>query len=702
VKTKKRVFAATETLALRAACVFRQEENGNYLASLPHFSIEFYFYDFKMLKQLVTTYVQENLKGLTPLELSRFLPARSVILEEITFNVKRSTERREVTIKTPNLNAIAEPIGQTSGRSKKIKAYERDAEITDLMRRLSEEQANIILLGESGTGKTTVLAAAVRKLQDDLASGKTVFGEETDDDNAETTSRHRFWQTNGSRLIAGMKYLGQWQERCEAVIAELSEIKGVLCAENLLDLISVGGSDPSESLAAFLMPFLERGELRMVIEAAPPELDACRRLLPGFIDSFEIVRLPEFTQEKALSLLEKLAAVQSHNSSIIYSQKIIDLIYRLFSRFLPYETFPGKTPIFLNELFEKQKTKNKKQIVAVKNQAALTIDDVIENFVKLTGLPELFLRDEIPLEISEIINTLASQVIGQPAACRQVANLVTTFKAGLNDPNRPLGVLLFAGQTGVGKTELAKALSRFFFGASEKQNENRLIRLDMSEYSLPGAASRLLINANGSPSELIQKVRQQPFCVVLFDEIEKAEPGVFDILLNLFDEGRLTDRFGRVANFRSAVVILTSNLGAEKLGSIGFGENNSLSFERDARAFFRPEFFNRLDSIVEFSALSHNSINQIAEKELLAIAEREGLQTANIKLIWSPATIDLLVARGFDLRYGARPLQRTIENLVTTPLAKFLLANPNLQNCQLKIDLTAETEIIFSTTDFDS
>lgn len=699
-KIKKRVFAATETLALRAACVYRQEKSGNFVATLPHFGIEFYFYDLKTLKQLVVTYVQESLKGQTPLELSRYLPPLRVSLDEIIVNVKRPTRLFDNNKETPNLKIVAEPLGASAMavRAKKPRAYERDLEIADLIVRLKQEHSNIILLGESGVGKSTVLTEAVRQIEENLTNDRTNLADDDEDDETEILPRHRFWQTNGSRLIAGMQYLGQWQERSEAVVAELGQIKGVLCAESLLDLISVGGSDPKESLAAFFTTFLERGELRMIVEATPAELDACRRLLPNFVDSFQIVRLAEFTVETALSVLEKIAVAHARNNSIVVEQTVVKLIYHLFKRFLPYETFPGKMPNFLSELFEKQKTKQKKQLIDSKEAVVITSDDVIEHFVRLTGLPELFLRDEIALDVSEVVQNLESQVIGQKAACEQVANLVTTFKAGLNDPNRPLGVLLFVGQTGVGKTELAKALARFFFGADGANNENRLIRLDMSEYNLPGAggAARLLTNAQGDPSDFIQKIRQQPFCVVLLDEIEKAEPGVFDVLLNLFDEGRLTDRLGRVANFRSAVVILTSNLGAEKFGSIGFGENNAISFEREAQSFFRPEFFNRLDAVVEFKALAQSVVRQITEKELHSIAEREGLRAAGIDLKWSPETNDFLAARSFDARYGARPLQRTIENLIAVPLAKFLLAQPDLRNCSLLIELNADAEILFS------
>ncbi len=180
----------------------------------------------------------------------------------------------------------------------------------------------------------------------------------------------------------------------------------------------------------------------------------------------------------------------------------------------------------------------------------------------------------------------------------------------------------------------------------------------------------------------------------MFDEIEKADAAVFDVLLGLFDEGRLTDRFGRTTNFRSAVIVLTSNIGAEKFGAIGFGENAFASFEREAQKFFRPEFFNRLDAVVQFNSLDAESLYEITEKELRAIAKREGLQAQNIKLVWTSEVVTFLAAKGFDPRYGARPLQRTIENLIVAPLAKFLL-NQTAKDCCVKITINDNDQLNF-------
>ena len=225
----------------------------------------------------------------------------------------------------------------------------------------------------------------------------------------------------------------------------------------------------------------------------------------------------------------------------------------------------------------------------------------------------------------------------------------------------------------------------------------RLIRLDMSEYATPWAADRLLLRADGEPSEFIQRIRRQPFSVVLFDEIEKAHPDIFDVLMNVFDEGRLTDRFGRATIFRSAVIVLTSNLGASSSSQLGFGErSNPGRYEAAAREFFRPEFFNRLDAVVRFDALPATAIEAITEKELREIASREGLKKLNLRLSWSREVVAHLTRTGFDSRYGARPLQRAIESQVVTPLARRLLAASVPPGADIALSLNSSGEIVMS------
>ncbi|NJM54241.1 MAG: hypothetical protein HC846_13180 [Blastocatellia bacterium] len=263
----------------------------------------------------------------------------------MTFQSRRKFKKEEYVKETPNLLATAEPLGAKDFTKRISKAYEREKEVEDLIKRLTKEKASVIILGESGIGKTTVLTAAVKQIEKDLLKNPDV-DEDFDPEYDEKNPKNRFWQTNGGRLISGMKYLGQWEERMEAIIGELSDIDGVLCVEKLLDLIQYGGREANESLASFLIPYLQRGEIRIVAEATPAEFDACRRLLPNFVNLFQVVRLPEFSETQATIILTRIADSNSQNLKVEYSANVINLVYRLFTRFIPYQKFPSKTPQF--------------------------------------------------------------------------------------------------------------------------------------------------------------------------------------------------------------------------------------------------------------------------------------------------------------------------------------------------------------------
>jgi ATP-dependent Clp protease ATP-binding subunit ClpC len=675
---RTRVYACEETVLLRVGCVCGKDANGLLVCAMPLMGGRFTYYEPDALKGLVEHYVQTALKGLTPQQVARFLPPRSVALDELVIHVAGRARSRREDPELEALQAVAEPIGARGVRRQLSRPWERDAQVARLVERLGRERANVVLLGETGSGKTAILAEAARKAEREQPDKE---GESSEGDEALYAVRNRFWLTSAARLIAGMQYLGQWQERCEEIIAQLSTIGGVLCVENLLDLVRTGGSGPGDSLAAFVLPYVQRRELRLVAEATPAELDACRRLLPGFADVFQVLSIPAFTRPQAVTALAQVARARERNLRVSIEAGAVDQIHRLFARFMPYQGFPGPASSFLLELFDQA---HRKKAGAVTARAAT------EQFVRRTGLPEVFLRDDLPLRREEVLTTLRAQVIGQDAACEAAVDLILTFKAALNDPGRPVGVLLFCGPTGVGKTELARAVSRFFFGHGDERD--RLIRLDMSEYAGPGAAERLLGSAHaalglrGEPSPLIRRVRQQPFAVVLLDEIEKAAAEVFDVLLGVFDEGRLTDPYGRLTLFRSTVVIMTSNLGADRPESFGLGKPAAPDYDAEAMAFFRPEFFNRIDAVVRFHPLSPEAMRQIAEKELHDLANREGLARAGLRLRWTDALVDWLIARGFDRRYGARPLQRAIETLVVAPLARHLIEYQDVSSGEILLD----------------
>jgi ATP-dependent Clp protease ATP-binding subunit ClpC len=663
-----RITPCPETIPMVVPCITGLQESGLPVCVIPNFGLQFSYQAGGDVRSLVAHYVKESLRGLAPSQLALRLPPTGCRLGEIVLRHRIGAERVPAPETRPELKVlftIADPLLQDRSRAAASSAaYERDELVARLVQLLDTDRSSLLLVGEPGCGKSTVLLDAARKLARLKKPSTTETSEEGRD-----LHRHRLWRGSGARLVAGMRYLGEWEERAEEFIAALAGIAGIFCAENLLELVSIGGQGPGNSVAAFLLPYLQRGELRMVAEISPAELEACRRLLPGLLDVFQVVRIPAFTEPEVDKVLQRIAETQAQSANLHLQPGVVRRVHRMFRRFQPYTAFPGPAAAFLRGLVDARRRATTKD-----HLKDITEAHAIEAFVRHTGLPELFLRDDLPLDLETVASHFDGQVIGQRPATRAAAQVVATLKTGLNDPERPLGVLLFCGPTGVGKTALARSLVHFCFGASGERD--RLVRLDMSEYAGWGAARRLLLDSTGRPASWIEQVRRQPFCVVLFDEIEKAAPEVFDVLLGLLDEGRVTDRFGRVTWFRSAIIILTSNLGADASRGMGFAVGPGTDYAGEVARFFRPEFFNRLDEVIAFAPLSATDIESITRKELTELASREGLAGAKLRLAWSEDLVRLVARTGYDHLLGARPLQRTLEQTVATPLARWRVANP--------------------------
>lgn len=679
-KDNNRLFPSETRVEVRVPIVVGVRASGQPTADLPLLGLQFDYPDRTHLPQLVERYVLQKLAGLTPHQLGSYLPPAEVELTDVVVPVPREAANlRIAAAPSETLAKVAEPVGDRAVRKGFARAWGRENELAALVAKLHREKANVLLVGDAGVGKTTLMVDAVKEAE------KLLWAESE----SPGAKQRLFWLTSAGRLVAGMKYLGQWEERVEAAIQELGEIQGVLCVERLLDLVQRGGLGPGDSIAMFLLPYLARTELRMIAEATPAELDACRRLLPGLADLFQVVPVNPFDRATALSVIDKQLETSAAGPGVEIERGTGERIVRLFRRFMPYAPFPGPASSFAREIVDLHVRDGKKSVAPAA---------VVDRFRRRTGLPELFLRDELILKREDVQAWFTGRVIDQPEACSAAANVVMTVKAGLNDPNRPPAVLLFCGPTGVGKTHMAQAIASYFFGHGEDggnaergthsaerktpragfradaSRASRMLRFDMSEFGGFDAVYRLLGPPQGEPGELVKRVRRQPFSVLLLDEIEKAAADVFDTLMGVFDEGRLTDQYGRVTNFRSTIIIMTSNLGAGQSRAIGFSGNEvGVRYREAAMRFFRPEFFNRMDQVVTFQPLNSEAIKAIARCELDDIARREGLLRNGVRVVWSDALVERLAGVGFDSRYGARPLQRAVEREVVAPLARWLL-----------------------------
>lgn len=602
----------------RFPCAVGEIGSGLRMCVVPCLGLQFYFEGERSLRELVGHYVQEKLKGLSPDRLLRYVPAEGLEIRRIRIKKPSlSVEKREKRWK--NLEAVAELAHQT-----REKGYGREDSLKQLIKNL-QAGLSVAIIGPASVGKTTLINEAARRTKN-------------------------IWRTSAARLIAGMAYLGMWEERCERVVSELGQASGVLAVESLAELIRQGGQDPGGSLAAFLMPYVVDGQLQLLVEASPSEWQACRRLLPGFADLFRVLPLEPMSD---IQTTEVLAWVRS---GLRIGLDLDETLLSLFRRFSPYEALPGGAVRFLRHLGRGPKA------------AGLTRARLVEAFSKQSSIPEEFLLDEIALDPDELLAQLSARVIGQPDAQQAALRIITAFKAGLQDPGRPLGVLLLCGPTGVGKTELAKTLAEILFA-----DEKRLIRLDMSEYSGAGAAERLLGSLyDKTPAPWLRELRLKPFSVVLFDEVEKAHPEVFDILMRAFDEGQLCDPWGRVTSLRTSVLLLTSNLGAEQQNSLGLRQLEGGGYSQAVLRFFRPELINRLDAVVSFQPLSSEVVRAVARREISQLEKRPGLRRRQLRLEATERCLDYLARVGYDLRLGARPLQRLIERRLIPELTALL------------------------------
>lgn len=563
-------------------------------------------------------------------------------------------------ITTPALDSVAQNYSQLG----LFECFERDdlrREVKALL--LAKESQPVVIIGAPRVGKT----ALIRHLAWDLFSDK---------------NGGAMWFCDPPRLVANDPMSAGWQQQVRDIVAELEATKDVLYLGRLIEALDAGkymGSD--YNLAQFLKPTLVDRRIRVIAEASIEEWTEIERRDVGFARCFTTVRLEELPAMANHSVIAKASAREAKALGITLEPAAIERARHLQFRFSTEGSPAGRTIDFLKRTLKH---------AANRYKTTVGVDDIIASFCADTGLPSLLVDDRRELDIDQVVARLMTRVKGQDEAVKRVADVIGITKTGLASEDRPLSSFLFVGPTGVGKTELARALAEFLFG-----NHERMIRLDMSEYSHADAYTRL-IGEGREDGDLTGPVRRQPFCVVLLDEIEKAHPGVFDVLLQVLGEARLTDVKGRVTRFQNVIFIMTSNLGVDSLRpAIGFEQNESQDnyarhFRREAERFFRPEFLARIDQFIAFRALTLPVVEAIASRELESIHQRDGLRAQDVDLTFSDELPGWLAERGFDSKYGARPLKRVIESEVVWSVAEALAANPAETGMSRAVDVSVK------------
>jgi len=647
--------------------------------------------------------------------------------------------RKRKKSKTPALDHFGRDLTELARRGKLDPIIGRDNEIERVSQILSRRKKNNpVLIGEPGVGKTAIAEGLAQR----IVAGKV----------PQTLENKRLVCLDMAALVAGTKYRGQFEERMKAVMNEITNSKDtILFLDELHTIVGAGGAEGSLDASNIFKPSLSRGEIQCI---GATTLNEYRKYIEkdGALERrFQTIMVDPPSTEDTTKILKGLRCRYEEHHKIKISDEAIEAAVKLSDRYITGKFQPDKAIDVIDEagsrihlatctrpeIFEKMEQEvvgvQREKEKAVKNQeferaaqmrdelkikkekleqmktdweegkgrerVALTAEDVACVVSKMTGIPLFKLEEKESKKLLRMEEELKKRIVGQEEGISVIAKAIRRNRAGLGDPRRPIGSFIFLGPTGVGKTELARVLAASLF-----EDENSLVRIDMSEYMEKFSVSRLI----GAPpgyvgyeegGQLTEKVRRKPYSVVLLDEIEKAHPDVFNILLQMFDDGALTDSFGRRVDFKNTVVIMTSNLGARQIKggkTLGFQkEDSSSSYEQmkqklleETRKTFNPEFLNRIDETVVFHPLGMKEVLQIIDILLSDVSKR--LEEKGVTFELTPRAKEFLAEKGYSPAFGARPLRRTIQKQVEDPLAEEILKGQFSGGCEVTVDRKEE------------
>ena len=578
----------------------------------------------------------------------------------------RPTEEKKEEEQVSPLKEFGYDITQAAREGRLDPLVGREDEIQRVIQILGRRRKNNpMLVGDPGVGKSAIVEGIALKI--------------VNDDVPSVLAGKRLISLDLGSIVAGTKYRGDFEKRLKAIIKEVSESPDViLFIDEFHTIVGAGGASGSLDAANMLKPALARGDIQCI---GATTLDEFRKNVEkdGALDRrFQKIVVEHTDIAHTTSILHRLKTNYEKHHNVIYTEEAIEACVRMSERYITDRCLPDKAIDAMDEAGSMVRLKNPKKTGRV------TAEDVAKVISKMTGIPSGRVAESEGGKLMKMRQKLQERIIGQDEAIEKVVRAIQRNRAGIKDPGKPIGTFIFFGPTGVGKTQLAKSLAEYLF-----DSEENMIRLDMSEYMEKFNVSRLI----GAPpgyvgfeegGQLSERVRRKPYCVVLLDEIEKAHPDVFNLLLQVMDEGRLTDSNGRTISFRNTIVIMTSNVGSRELDEYGSGvgfntagknlrTNRKSILEKAVRKAFPPEFINRVDEQVFFRALDKEDIEKIIDIELKELKQR--VSEAGFNLNVTPSAKRFVADAGYDPSYGARPLKRAIQRHIEDPVSEQIIAD---------------------------